>query len=119
MAHFLAVLGSACCSLQAISSLRRPLTQAVVEAQATVCEASSGESCGVVGGWLVACEAAVRQVWFGRMANGRQTDALGFAPLLLAGGFTELSSLLLESLRRGGSASWQLPPQNGDSEHHT
>ena len=53
------------------------------------------------------------------MANGRQTDALGFAPLLLAGGFTEMSSLLLESLRRGGSASWQLPPRYMDKEHHT
>ena len=52
------------------------------------------------------------------MANGRQTDALGFAPLLLAGGFTEMSSLLLESLRRGGSASWQLPPRYEDGEHH-
>ena len=53
------------------------------------------------------------------MADGRQTDALGFAPLLLAGGFTEMSSLLLESLRRGGSASWQLPPRYEDREHHT
>ena len=52
------------------------------------------------------------------MANGRQTDALGFAPLLLAGGFTEMSSLLLESLRRGGSASWQLLPRYEDREHH-
>ena len=112
------MLGAACCSLQALSSLRCPLTQAVVEAQATVCEASSGDCCGVVGEWLVACYAAVRQVWFGRMANGRQTDVLGFAPLLLAGRFTELSSLLLESLRRGGSASWQLPPRYEDRKHH-
>ena len=49
----LAVLGAACCSLQALSSLRCPLTQAVVEAQATVDKASSGENCcGVVEGVL-------------------------------------------------------------------
>ena len=47
------MLGAACCSLQALSSLRRPLTQAVVEAQATVDKASSGENCcGVVEGVL-------------------------------------------------------------------
>ena len=57
-------------------------------------------------------------VWEG-LANGEQTDALDFTPRLLACGFTELSSLLLESLGRGGSVSWQLPPRYMDREHHT
>ena len=43
---------------------------------------------------------------------------LNFSPLLLAGGFTKWSSLLLRvSWRRWGSVSWQLLPRNKDRRH--
>ena len=43
---------------------------------------------------------------------------LNFSPLLLAGGFTKWSSLLLRvSWRRWESVSWQLPPRNKDRRH--
>ena len=43
---------------------------------------------------------------------------LNFSPLLLAGGFTKWSSLLLRvSWRRWESVSWQLLPRNKDRRH--